>query len=89
MGVPVLTVAGRFDGEPPGRSSAQRRWGRGWICAMRRKWQERALELSRDRWKLRERRLQQRAKVAASPLLDHAGLAKSLAIASGSGGNSG
>ena len=28
---------------------------------------------------LRERRLQQRSKVAASPLLDHAGLANSLA----------
>ena len=28
---------------------------------------------------LRDRRLQQRSKVAASPLLDHAGLAKSLA----------
>ena len=36
------------------------------------------MELSSDRRRLRERRLQQRSKVAASPLLDHEGLARSL-----------
>ena len=40
---------------------------------------EASVELSRDRAKVRRTRLQQRSKVAASPLLDHAGLASSLA----------
>ena len=79
MGVPVLTVAGQ---SMVSRQAAAVLSGIGktsWICADARDLSERAVELSRDRAKLRELRLQQRAEVASSALLDHAGLARSLA----------
>ena len=45
--------------------------------------------VKQNRAKLRELRLQQRAEVASSALLDHAGLARSLATSSESGGDTG
>ena len=79
MGVPVLTVAGQ---SMVSRQAAAVLSGIGeerWICANAAELAERALALSNQRSMLRDRRLQQRSKVAASPLLDHADLAKSLA----------
>ena len=79
MGVPVLTVAGN---SMVSRQAAAVLSGIGeerWICADAKELAERALELSSNRIMLRERRLKQRAKVINSPLLDHEGLASSLA----------
>ena len=79
MGVPVLTVAGCSMVSRQAAAVLSGAGEEGWICADASEMAERALELSRDRGKMRERRLEQRNKVAASPLLDHSGLAKSLA----------
>ena len=79
MGVPVLTVAGRSMVSRQAAAVLSGVGEAGWICADAADLAKRALELSREPNKLRERRMQQRAKVAASPLLNHAGLAKSLA----------
>lgn len=79
MGVPVLTVAGESMVSRQAAAVLSGVGEGGWICADGAEMAARALELSQDRGRLRERRLQQRAKVATSPLLDHAGLARSLA----------
>jgi len=79
MGVPVLTVAGH---SMVSRQAAAVLTGvgeEGWICADAAELAQKALELSNERGKLRLKRLQQRNKVATSQLLDHAGLAQSLA----------
>ena len=69
MGVPVLTVAGN---SMVSRQAAAVLTGigeKGWICTNGAEMAEQAEKLSRQRDILRERRLQQRAKVAASPCL--------------------
>lgn len=78
MGVPVLTVAGK---SMVSRQAAAVLQGVGcekWICRNEAEMVERAMSLANDHNRLKERRLQQRQKVADSELLDHAGLAASL-----------
>ena len=86
MGVPVLTVAGH---SMVSRQAAAVLTGigeKGWICANAAEMAEEAKKLSRQRDSLRERRLQQRGKVAASPLLDHAAWPAAWLPASDNGG---
>ena len=67
MGVPVLTVAGR---SMVSRQAAAVLNGIGescWICANAGELRERAVELSSDRRRLRERRLQQRSVLQRAP----------------------
>ena len=78
MGVPVLTVAGN---SMVSRQAAAVLRGAGlerWICSDGTQMVEQALKLANNRTALEQQRLQQRQQVAASDLLDHAGLAASL-----------
>lgn len=79
MGVPVLTVVGRSMVSRQAAAVLSGVGEEGWICADSAEMTEKAVELSRERGSLRKRRRLQRAKVASSSLLDHAGLALSLA----------
>ena len=78
MGVPVLTVAGS---SMVSRQAAAVLKGVGlerWICRDGMEMVEQALILANDPNGLEKQRLQQRQQVAASELLDHAGMATSL-----------
>ena len=90
MGVPVLTIEGSSMVSRQAAAVLSGVGEQGWICReMRQSLGKVALKLSLDTNKLRERRLKQRDKVAASALLDHAALPAAWRQASGSGGGTG
>ena len=68
MGVPVLTDRRKLDGEPLLAAVLSGVGEQGWICRDASELGKVALKLSLDTNKLRERRLKQRDKVAASAL---------------------